>query len=271
MSYRSHVWSDVDPTRCGYFPRMLDGTFDYRAYVDWALKAPLPLPAPERRVRDSADDLRRAAGARLRGGAGAAARTGPDHLSTLFPEVAIKRVMEVRGADSVSLEQTAALVALWRGLLYDDGVARRGAGARAAAVVRGAPGVPRGGAAERARREAAPDVARGDGAGDGASWRGWGSSTWTRRTCRCWSRSRRGRGWAVARRGGARRHSGRSGRRRGSCRDSRCSGLSGPRPRRLTLPGRVRRSARPTAIEATPARRNGTSARSGAGALRRRR
>ena len=20
MSYRSHVWSDVDPTRCGYFP-----------------------------------------------------------------------------------------------------------------------------------------------------------------------------------------------------------------------------------------------------------
>ena len=28
--------------------------------------------------------------------------------------------MEVRGADSVSLEQTAALVALWRGLLYDE-------------------------------------------------------------------------------------------------------------------------------------------------------
>ena len=27
----------------------------------------------------------------------------------------------MRGADSVSLEQTAGLVALWRGLLYDDG------------------------------------------------------------------------------------------------------------------------------------------------------
>jgi glutamate--cysteine ligase len=118
MSYRSHVWTDVDPTRCGYFPRMLDGTFDYRAYVDWALRAPLLF------LRRGGDYLTPSLtfGQLLADGHdGQPARAGDwvDHLSTLFPEVRIKRVLEVRGADSVSLALTGALVALWRGLLYD--------------------------------------------------------------------------------------------------------------------------------------------------------
>jgi glutamate--cysteine ligase len=119
MSYRSHVWSDVDPTRCGYFPRMLDGTFDYRAYVDWALKAPLLFL---RRNGDYATPSMTFGELLERGFQGQPARRSDwtDHLSTLFPEVRIKRVMEVRGADSVSLEMTAGLPALWRGLLYDE-------------------------------------------------------------------------------------------------------------------------------------------------------
>jgi glutamate--cysteine ligase len=119
MSYRSHVWSDVDPTRCGYFPRMLDGTLDYRAYVEWALNAPLLF------LRRNGGYVTPAMtfGELLQDGFGgepARRSDWTDHLSTLFPEVRIKRVMEVRGADAVSLEQTAGLVALWRGLLYDD-------------------------------------------------------------------------------------------------------------------------------------------------------
>jgi glutamate--cysteine ligase len=118
MSYRSHVWTDVDPTRCGYFPRMLDGTFEYLAYVDWALQAPLLF------LRRGGEYLTPSLtfGQLLREGYdGQPARGGDwiDHLSTLFPEVRIKRVLEVRGADSVSLSLTGALVALWRGLLYD--------------------------------------------------------------------------------------------------------------------------------------------------------
>jgi glutamate--cysteine ligase len=118
MSYRSHVWTDVDPTRCGYFPRMLDGTFDYRAYVDWALRAPLLFLRREGEYLTPSLTF----GQLLSNGHdGQPARAGDwvDHLSTLFPEVRIKRVLEVRGADSVSLALTGALVALWRGLLYD--------------------------------------------------------------------------------------------------------------------------------------------------------
>jgi glutamate--cysteine ligase len=42
-----------------------------------------------------------------------------DHLSTMFPEVRLKKVIEVRGADCCTAEMTGALAALWRGLLYD--------------------------------------------------------------------------------------------------------------------------------------------------------
>jgi len=42
-----------------------------------------------------------------------------DHLTTLFPEVRVKRVLEVRGADVVPLPLMIALPALWVGILYD--------------------------------------------------------------------------------------------------------------------------------------------------------
>ena len=120
MSFRSHVWSDVDPARCGYFPRMLDGTFDYRAYVDWALEAPLLFL---RRGGDYTTPAMTFGELLHHGYQGRPALLSDwtDHLSTLFPEVRIKRVMEVRGADSVSLAMTGGLLALWRGLLYDPG------------------------------------------------------------------------------------------------------------------------------------------------------
>jgi glutamate--cysteine ligase len=43
-----------------------------------------------------------------------------NHLSTIFPEVRLKRYLEMRGADSGPLPNLLALPALWAGLLYDD-------------------------------------------------------------------------------------------------------------------------------------------------------
>jgi len=42
-----------------------------------------------------------------------------DHLTTLFPDVRLKRFLEMRGADAGSLPLMLALPALWTGLLYD--------------------------------------------------------------------------------------------------------------------------------------------------------
>ena len=41
------------------------------------------------------------------------------HLTTIFPEVRLKRYMEMRGADGGSRAAICALPALWVGLLYD--------------------------------------------------------------------------------------------------------------------------------------------------------
>ena len=42
-----------------------------------------------------------------------------DHLTTLFPEVRLKRFLEMRGADSGPWQRICALPAFWTGLLYD--------------------------------------------------------------------------------------------------------------------------------------------------------
>jgi glutamate--cysteine ligase len=118
MSYRSQVWTDVDPARCGFLPSMFDGSFSYRAYVEWALDAPLLFLRRRDQYLLPKITFRQLL---AQGFEGEPARDSDwvDHLSTLFPEVRLKKVIEVRGADCVSAVLTGALVALWRGILYD--------------------------------------------------------------------------------------------------------------------------------------------------------
>jgi glutamate--cysteine ligase len=42
------------------------------------------------------------------------------HLTTVFPEVRMKRFIEVRGADANGPALAASVPAMWKGLLYDD-------------------------------------------------------------------------------------------------------------------------------------------------------
>ncbi|MGQ0508132.1 MAG: glutamate--cysteine ligase [Myxococcaceae bacterium] len=126
MSYRNRVWDEVDPTRTGYLKSFLDGSFSYRAYVEWALEAPLLF------LRRSGEYLRprmtfRELLNKGYDGAPALHSDWVDHLSTLFPEIRLKKVLEVRGADCVDVPLTGSLPALWRGLLYDAGARSEGA------------------------------------------------------------------------------------------------------------------------------------------------
>ncbi len=118
QSFRSAVWNEVDPARCGYPQPMLDGTFSYARYAEWAMAAPLLF------LRRNGQYLRPAIsfGQLLRegyGGKPAQHSDWVDHLSTLFPEVRIKKVLEIRAADCNDAAMTGALAALMRGLLYD--------------------------------------------------------------------------------------------------------------------------------------------------------
>jgi glutamate--cysteine ligase len=118
QSFRNRVWDEVDPTRCGYLPAFFDGSFSYRAYVDWALDAPLLFLRRNGQYLHPKLTFRQLLKEGFEGKP-PDLDDWTDHLSTLFPEVRLKKVLEVRGADCVNPAMTGALGALWRGILYD--------------------------------------------------------------------------------------------------------------------------------------------------------
>jgi glutamate--cysteine ligase len=122
-SMRAACWLDTDPQRCGLLEFALgtdEPTSVYRAYAEWASDVPMffvfrqgtfrPMPAGftfRRLLREGY------------GGERASLADFELHLSTVFPEVRLKRTLELRGADSGPLSMVEALAPLARGLLYD--------------------------------------------------------------------------------------------------------------------------------------------------------
>ena len=122
MSYRSHVWTDTDPDRCGMLPFVFDKDFGFERYVDYMLDVPMYFVYRDGRYIDVAGQSFRDFMARkLPGLPGEAPRLNDwiDHLTTAFPEVRLKRILEMRGADGGPWSRLCALPALWVGLLYD--------------------------------------------------------------------------------------------------------------------------------------------------------
>lgn len=118
-SYRARVWLSVDPGRQGLVPSVLDGGTRYLDYIEWALDAPMFLIKREGRVVANTGQTFRSF---MKDGFQGHQATHKDwemHLNTLFPEVRLKRTIEVRGADSLPSNLVCALPALWAGILYD--------------------------------------------------------------------------------------------------------------------------------------------------------
>ncbi len=119
VSRRLHAWEDTDPDRTGLLPMVFAPDFGYRRYVEWAIDVPMFFIVRGERY-EPADGLT------FRGflerGSGGVRPTLADfdlHLTTLFPDVRLKRFIEVRGADAVPPGLTCSLPALWKGVLYD--------------------------------------------------------------------------------------------------------------------------------------------------------
>ncbi len=123
LSWRSAIWLDTDPDRTGMLPFVFEDGFGFERYVDYALDVPMYFVYRDGRYIDAAGQSFRDF---LRGELPALPGELPtlkdweDHLSTIFPEVRLKRFLEMRGADSGPWRTLCALPALWTGLLYDD-------------------------------------------------------------------------------------------------------------------------------------------------------
>jgi len=124
LSYRAHVWTDTDNQRSGLLPFVLEDGFGFERYVDYALDVPMYFVMRDGRYIDaSGQSFRDFLKGRLPALPGEVPTISDweDHLTTLFPDVRIKRYMEVRGADGASWRRICALPALWTGLFYDQG------------------------------------------------------------------------------------------------------------------------------------------------------
>jgi glutamate--cysteine ligase len=122
-SYRSHIWTDTDPDRCGVLPFVFEPGFGFERYADYMLDVPMYFVYRDGKYIDaSGQSFRDFLKGRLpaRPGELPTINDWADHVTTAFPEVRLKRFLEMRGADSGSLENLVALPALWVGLLYDQ-------------------------------------------------------------------------------------------------------------------------------------------------------
>ena len=124
LSWRSEIWRDTDNQRGGYHPFMLDPAFGFEPYVEWALNIPMYFVIREGKYHDCTHVTFK------QFMEGALVGTVPDpeptvgdwnnHLTTLFPDVRLKRYMEMRGADGGPWRRICALPAFWVGLLYSE-------------------------------------------------------------------------------------------------------------------------------------------------------
>jgi glutamate--cysteine ligase len=119
-SHRARVWLNTDPDRSGLLPFAWwdDMTFD--RYVDWALDVPMfMVKRKSKAIHNTGQTFR----AFMKDGFQGTTATLEDwvaHIGTLFPEVRLKKTIELRGADSTPHDLVSALPALTKGLLYED-------------------------------------------------------------------------------------------------------------------------------------------------------
>jgi glutamate--cysteine ligase len=121
-SWRTAVWAETDPARSGLLAFAFEPGFEddaYRRYVEWALDVPMIFLRRRGGYVDPGGRTFRSFLAEGIAGERPRLADWEDHLTTLFPEVRVKSVVEVRGADACDASMTRALLAFWKGILYD--------------------------------------------------------------------------------------------------------------------------------------------------------
>jgi glutamate--cysteine ligase len=122
QSYRSFVWTDLDPDRSGMLPFVFEDGFGFERYVDYLLDVPMYFVYRDGKYIDAAgQSFRDFMAGRLPALPGEVPTMTDwiDHSTTAFPEVRLKTFLEMRGADGGPWRRLCALPALWTGLLYD--------------------------------------------------------------------------------------------------------------------------------------------------------
>ena len=122
-SYRSHIWTDTDPDRTGMLGFVFDDNFGFARYTEYMLDVPMYFVKRGDNYIDASGlsfrDFMKGELSVLKGEY-PTAKDWEDHVSTAFPEVRLKQFLEMRGADSASVDKVAYLAEFWNGLIYNE-------------------------------------------------------------------------------------------------------------------------------------------------------
>jgi glutamate--cysteine ligase len=123
LSFRSEIWRHTDNDRSGMLPWAFEPGMGFERWVDYALDVPMYfVKHGDEYVDVAGQSFRDLLAGKLPAMPGTRATISDwaNHMSSIFPEVRLKRYLEMRGADSGPLPNLLALPALWVGILYDD-------------------------------------------------------------------------------------------------------------------------------------------------------
>ncbi|MGB6537177.1 MAG: glutamate--cysteine ligase [Xanthobacteraceae bacterium] len=123
LSFRAEIWRDTDNDRTGMLPWAFEPGMGFERWVDYALDVPMYFVKHGDEYVDAAGQSFRdllAGKLAVMPGARATISDWANHLSSIFPEVRLKRYLEMRGADCGPLSNLLALPAFWVGILYDQ-------------------------------------------------------------------------------------------------------------------------------------------------------
>ncbi|HAD27512.1 MAG TPA: glutamate--cysteine ligase [Rhodobacteraceae bacterium] len=122
-SWRSRIWRNLDDARTGMLPFVFEDGMGFERYAQYALDVPMYFVYRDGKYIDalgmSFRDFMKGELPALPGEIPSESDWA-DHLTTCFPEVRIKKFMEMRGADGGPWRRLCALPAFWVGLLYDQ-------------------------------------------------------------------------------------------------------------------------------------------------------
>jgi len=120
LTYRGRVWLDVDPDRTGLLPALWRAQASFDDYIEWALDAPMFVVMREGHAIANTGQTFRTFWQYGFEGRTALLDDWTVHLNTLFPEVRLKKTIEIRGADMQATDMVCALPAVWTGVFYDE-------------------------------------------------------------------------------------------------------------------------------------------------------
>lgn len=128
LSLRGHVWTDVDKKRTGGLPFVFEDNMSFERYVDYAMDVPMYFVYRDGQYINALGmSWRDFMAGKLPAlpGEYPTLSDWANHLTTIFPEVRLKKFIEMRGADAGPWRMLCGLPALWVGLIYEPEAQRQ--------------------------------------------------------------------------------------------------------------------------------------------------